>query len=48
MSRLLFCGCITAITILYAIFWYGWNIFSLFKVLVPLALLTVLIGSRAL
>ena len=46
--RLVFGVCVAGIVCLYAAFWVGWDIVHLFKVLLPVALLTVLAGSRAL
>ena len=48
VSKLVFFLCIVAIALLYVVFWLGWNMISLLKVLAPLALLTVLVGNRAL
>ena len=48
VSKLVFFACIVAIMSLYVIFWIGWNMISLLKVLIPLALLTVIVGNRAL
>ena len=48
VSKLVFFFCIVAIALLYVVFWIGWNMISLLKVLIPLVLLTILVGNRAL
>ena len=47
-SKFMFFLCIAAIALLYVVFWFGWNMISLLKVLIPLALLTAIVGNRAL
>ena len=46
--KLLFFCLITVFVILYVVFWVGWNMISLLKVLLPLAICTVIVGNRAL
>lgn len=46
--KLLYFALLTLIVILYMIFWVGWNMISLLKVLIPLAICTVIVGNRAL
>lgn len=46
--KILFFFCITVIIALYIYFWIGWNMISLLKVLLPLAVCTAIVGNRAL
>lgn len=46
--KILYFGCITTFIVLYVYFWIGWNMLSLLKVLIPFAVVTAVIGNRAL
>lgn len=46
--KILYFACITTFVVLYLYFWIGWNMISLLKVIIPFAVVTAIIGNRAL
>ncbi|KAK8812324.1 hypothetical protein WA158_007558 [Blastocystis sp. Blastoise] len=48
IAILIFIGCLVLIGCLYFKFWYDWTMFDLLRTLIPLLLITVVVGNQAL